>query len=324
MNWWWSSVSCSRLSASLGGGSMTSLLITQHCSRAPMMLSYCILLRRPDRPAEKIVHRGGAKKPWGARARRSALDGAADVPGAEHELLHLDCARKPRKVFPRPDQRIAEHRVLHQPEAEWQHQPPAEPVRNLGVHDHQPAARPQLIPGFPQHREVVRHGVVGQAEHHAVERDRRPVLGRVAFDQLDVAPVIAAAKRGCPPEHAGRDVDAIDPPLRSDRLAQEREVSAGSAADLEHMVTRPKLQATDGFGAESWGLEEQVVEQRYKVRQTVIPLSDQTGRQIDPLVLFAASRQHKFRARTRVDPGFRHDILLWPYSSSLRNFYTDI
>src|SRR5262245_14802037 len=114
MNWWWSSVSCSRLSASLGGGSMTSLLITQHCSLSLMMHS----LQRSGHthklrpPAMRIVHCQRAQKPiWQRRevGTASALDGAADVPGAEHELLHLDRARHASEVFPWLDQRVAEH-----------------------------------------------------------------------------------------------------------------------------------------------------------------------------------------------------------------------
>src|SRR5262245_18990917 len=170
---------------------------------------------------DSALRMGSKALRWRRRrsAARSALDGAADVPGAEHELLHLDCAREPREVFPRLDQRIAEHRVLHQPEAKRQHQPPAEPGWELGVHDHQPAARPQLIPGFAQHREVMRHGVVGQPEHHAIERNRRPILSRVTLDQCDIAPVIALAKLARAGQHAGGEVHAIDPPERSDRPA---------------------------------------------------------------------------------------------------------
>src|SRR5215468_6252340 len=135
MNWWWSSVSCSRLSASLGGGSMTSLLITQHCSRSLMMHS-------SDAPAPcamRIIHCTPAQKPIRGRCGEgaSALDGAADVPGAEHELLHLDRASDAGEILPRLDQRIAKHRALHEPKTERQNEPPAEAGRQLGVHDDQ-------------------------------------------------------------------------------------------------------------------------------------------------------------------------------------------
>src|SRR6267142_6554823 len=123
-----------------------------------------------------------------------ALDGAADVPGAEHELLHLDRAGEAGEVLPGLDQRIAKHRVLHQPKAERQHEPSAEAGRKLGVHDDQPATWPQLRPGFAQHQEVMRYGVVGQPEHDAVERSRGAVVGRVTLDQLDIAPVIVVAE----------------------------------------------------------------------------------------------------------------------------------
>jgi hypothetical protein len=61
-------------------------------------------------------------------------------------------------------------------------------------------------------------------------------------------------------EHAGRNVDAIDTPVRSDRRAQEGQVPAGSTADLKHTLTRLQLKPVSGLGAESRWLEKQVVE----------------------------------------------------------------
>src|SRR5262245_17733517 len=111
---------------------------------------------------------------------------------------------------------------------------------------------------------MVRNGVVGQAEHDAVERDRRPILGRITLGQLDIAPVIAGAKLVRLGKHAGRKVHAIDPAVWSDRPAQEGKVPPRSATDLKDTVTRPQLQAIGGPAAEPGWLEEQIVEQRYK------------------------------------------------------------
>jgi hypothetical protein len=68
-----------------------------------------------------------------------------------------------------------------------------------------------------QHGEVMRDGVVGQAEHHAVERPRCREFGGILLEQIDVGPAILRTQRTGLIEHAGRDVDAINGAGRSDR-----------------------------------------------------------------------------------------------------------
>ena len=60
------------------------------------------------------------------------------------------------------------------------------------------AAGAQQSPGVMQHREVMRHGVVGQAEHHAVERLGRDEFGGVLLEQIDVGPSAAARTARAP------------------------------------------------------------------------------------------------------------------------------
>src|SRR5262249_38360559 len=130
----------------------------------------------------------------------------------------------------------------------------------------------------------MRHGVVGKAEHDAVERLGRPILRRVTLDQLHVMPVIAVAKRSRLREHARREVYAVDTALRSDCRAQERKISARPAPDLEHVIAGSQAKAIDSLGPEAGRLEEQPVEQRNEAGQAVIALCNKAAVEIDPLM----------------------------------------
>ena len=107
-----------------------------------------------------------------------------------------------------------------------------------------------------QHDEVVRHRIVGEAEQHGIERLGRDVLGGVLLRQLDIGPSLLLAQRACLCQHAGREIDAVDPSLRSDCRAQVGEITSGATSDFEHALSGPQGQALGGMGAEMPGNEE--------------------------------------------------------------------
>src|SRR5262245_495542 len=83
--------------------------------------------------------------------RAGGFRSPADVPGAEQKLLHLEILRDRREVLPRRDERIAEHGVPHQPEAERQNELAGRIRGDLAVHDDDASARTQLLPGVVEH-----------------------------------------------------------------------------------------------------------------------------------------------------------------------------
>ena len=218
-------------------------------------------------------------------ARRGhRLGRGADVPGAEHELLHLDAAGQSRNIFPGLDQRIAKHGPLHQPQAERQDHPAAEAGRQLRVHDHQPAAGAEQIPGVMQHREVMRDGVVGQAEHHAVERLGRDEFRGVLLEQIDVGPSVLRAKLARLLQHARRNIDAVNGSGRSDGGTQRRQIASGAASDLKDPTSRLQLEPFGGLLPESRRHEEKPIEQRNDPRDPVISAGNRAAVEIDPFV----------------------------------------
>jgi hypothetical protein len=107
----------------------------------------------------------------------------------------------------------------------------------------QAAARHQLVPGPAQHRAVIRHGVVGKTEQHAIERGRRREGGGIAPHQLDIVPAIGIARPLCFAQHAGGNIDAIDAAGGPDSFLQIAETSAGAAADIEHFFAGAQPEA---------------------------------------------------------------------------------
>src|SRR5712671_5432834 len=107
MKAWWRSVSSSLLSAIFGAGSTTSLLITQHCSR-----SLIVAFLPRQEPSDRNIEQGEG----------SRLRCAGDVPRPEHEFLHIAGAGQLLEVLPGLDQRISQHGILHEPEAERQYE----------------------------------------------------------------------------------------------------------------------------------------------------------------------------------------------------------
>ena len=102
----------------------------------------------------------------------------------------------------------------------------------------------------------MRHGVVGEAEQHAVERLGSDIFGGVVLYRVDIAPLLPLAQLACFRQHAGRQIDAIDPSAGSDRLVQVGEIASGAAADLEHAVARLQCQALRRLAAEMRGNKE--------------------------------------------------------------------
>src|SRR5262249_28169879 len=101
--------------------------------------------------------------------RDSGFGRAADVPRSEYEFFHVARAGHLLEILPRLDQRISEHRVLHEPEAKRQHELSANARRHPGIHDDEAAARSQLAPTPVQHGKMMRNGIVGQTKHHAIK-----------------------------------------------------------------------------------------------------------------------------------------------------------
>ena len=106
---------------------------------------------------------------------------------------------------------------------------------------------------MPQHREVVRHGVVGEAEENAIEWLGCDVFGRIALGELDIAQPLALAELACSCQHAGRQIDPVDRAGGADRVAQEREISPGAAPDLEHAGAGSYGKALGGKAAQMRG-----------------------------------------------------------------------
>jgi hypothetical protein len=76
-------------------------------------------------------------------------------------FFHGEIFCKRRKVFPWLNERIAEHGVFHQPDAERQYDLSTEPRWKLAVEYDDAPARAKHLPGMTKHHEVVRHGIVG-------------------------------------------------------------------------------------------------------------------------------------------------------------------
>ena len=85
-----------------------------------------------------------------------------------------------------------------------------------------------------QHSQMMRDGIVGQAEHHTVEWLGRSKLGGILLNEIDVGPALPCAQRARLRQHAGGNIDAVNAPARSDRCAQGRQVAPGTASDLEN------------------------------------------------------------------------------------------
>ncbi len=138
--------------------------------RAP----YSAAITRSDAPAVSAVRHGRFGPP-------------ADVTGAEQKL-GPSRNRRPicGEVLPRLDQGIAQHRALHQPEAERQHELGRRIVGSLpSTITRRPPGR-NCFQAWSSTEQMMRHGVVGQAEDHAVERLGRDVFGGVGLDEGDV------------------------------------------------------------------------------------------------------------------------------------------
>ena len=130
------------------------------------------------------------------------LRSPAHVPGAEQKLFHLELVRGRGEIVPRLNEWVPQHGVLHQPEAERQHEFAAEAAGKLAVHDDDAPARTQVFPCMAQYRAVMWHRIVTKAEEDAVERFTRDVLAGVALGQMDVSPVFASAKCSRPAQHS--------------------------------------------------------------------------------------------------------------------------
>jgi hypothetical protein len=143
-------------------------------------------------------------------------------------------------------------------------------------------ARSQRLPGAAQYCPVVRHGVVGQAEQHPVERLGRDKVGGVAFVKRDIAPVLACAARPCPLQHAGRKIDAIDAPIRSDRVGQIGKADSGAAADFQHALAAAQPQVLDGAPPQSRRQKHQTIEQRNEFGQAIIAALDHRAVAVHP------------------------------------------
>ena len=157
-------------------------------------------------------------------------------------------------------------------------------ARELAVHDDNAAAGTQMLPCMPQHREMVRHRVVAKAEHNAVQRLAGDVFERVALGQFDVLPPLTPAERLRPPQHAARQVDAIDFAVGSHRLAQEGKIAPGAASDFEHAAARVEPKTRRRALAQVRREEQQAVEQADQAGNSIVTLRDERRFAIHPLV----------------------------------------
>jgi hypothetical protein len=214
----------------------------------------------------------------------AALGAAANVIRVEALLAHIPMLRQRSELFPRVDERIAQHGVLHQPQTERQHELAARTGGDLRIHDDQAATRRKLIPGAAQHRAMIRHGVVRQAEQHTIKRRRRRECGGIALHQFDIVPTIGVAGPLRLAQHAGRNIDAVNAAARTYRFVQITETSAGAAADIEHPIAGGQSKTIDRSPARILRQKENPVEKRNKRCQTVISSADGMTVAIDPLI----------------------------------------
>ena len=212
------------------------------------------------------------------------LHAAANIVGAEQAFLHVEMVGDVGELLPRTDQRIAEHGALHQPEAERQDQFAAEAGGKFCVHDDEMATGTKLIPRPLEDGAVIRHGVVGQAEQHAVELFRCGVVAGVALRQFDVVPLIDIAQRLRLRQHAGRYIDAVNFPGRSDGILQVGKVPAGAASDFEHAFAAAQAEMGDGLFPQIRRQEKQPIEKWNKFGNAIISLADSIAVAIHPLV----------------------------------------
>ena len=199
-------------------------------------------------------------------------------------MTHVPMLGQRGQLLPRMNQRIAKHRVLHQPQAERQYESTAQTWRNLCVHDDQTATRHKLVPGAAQHRAMIRHSVVRKAEQHAVKRCGRRERCGIALHQLDIVPAIGIADLLRLAQHPGRNVDAVDPPGRPYCFAQISKAPAGAAAHIEHLIAGSQAKTIDRLPARILRQEENPVKKRNKSCKTVIPSADSITVAIDPLI----------------------------------------
>jgi hypothetical protein len=144
--------------------------------------------------------------------------------------------------------------------------------------------RHKLVPCAAQHRAMIRHGVVRKAEQHAVKRRTRRERGGIALHQLDIVPAIGIAGLLRLAQHAGRNIDAVNPPGRPYCLMQITKASAGATADVEHLVAGAQPKTIDRPPARILRQEENPVKKRNKCCKPVIPSADGITVAIDPLI----------------------------------------
>ena len=202
----------------------------------------------------------------------------------EQALGHFDVVGQSGQLFPRMNQRIAEHRVFHQPQAERQNQFAAQSRGHLRIHDDEAAAGQELIPCVAQHGAMMRHGVVRQAEQHPVQRRRRGEFDRIALQQFNIVPAIGGAQFSRLPQHAPGNIDAVNASGGTHRLAQITKASAGAAADIEHVVARPQVKTSDCVSARIPRQKKHPIEQRNILRDTVVAVPHRVVVTVHPRV----------------------------------------
>src|SRR5450756_413413 len=94
---------------------------------------------------------------------------------------------------------------------------------------------------------MVRHGVVGQAEKHTVELLWRVELGGIALRQADIVPAMPITQHVGPVQHAGGQINAVDPARPPDRFVKIGKIPPGPASHYEDAMTKPKGEPIDRF-----------------------------------------------------------------------------
>ncbi|PSP45817.1 hypothetical protein BRC69_05020, partial [Halobacteriales archaeon QH_6_66_25] len=110
-----------------------------------------------------------------------------------------------------------------------------------------PAGSDQRDPLADRRGRGIEHSDEKRREHGVGLGDRRPA--RVAADGVDVFPAGTVDAPPGLPEHCRHDVDADDPALGADLLAEVREVRAGATAHLDDGVAGREIERARGTGA---------------------------------------------------------------------------
>jgi hypothetical protein len=229
-----------------------------------------------------VIDHLGLPQPFEPPLSLTALGSAANVVRRKQKCFYLNFLSRSRHVFPRMNIRVAQKRMLHQPNAQRQKHPSASPWGELGVHDADAAAWPQLSHCSVQNSKVMRHCIVGGAEENAIERFRRLIVDCVAVHQGHITPLMISDELMCPAQHSCRQIDAIHVACVTNRLSQGAQIATRAAPDFEDPISGLQFERRHRLLAKFSGNKEQPFEQGDEPCQPIIASRNESAVAIYP------------------------------------------